>query len=132
MGKSSHGFLEGCIGVRAVVVENIHVLKPHSLQGLVTAADQVLATPPLSIRTWPHIVASLAGDDQLIPVRGKVPFQDGTKPLFCTSSRWTIIVRQIKMGNTIVKCSGENAPAYLVVSLCPKIVPESKGELRKA
>ena len=73
--------LHRCVGVRAVAVEDVHIVQPHALEALVEAGDQVLARSPLAVGAGPHVVAGFAGDHQLVAVAAQVLGQDSAKGL---------------------------------------------------
>ena len=66
--KRAHRLLDRGAVVRAVVVENVHVVEVHPLQGLVDGGDEVFPGSVVAVGSLPHVVSRLGGDDQLIPV----------------------------------------------------------------
>ena len=51
------------------MIEDVHIIKIHALQALIKAGDQILAAAMVAVRTLPHIVTGLGGDDQLVAMR---------------------------------------------------------------
>ncbi|MNL68076.1 hypothetical protein D3C87_1927410 [compost metagenome] len=57
--QGGHGFFQRRIRIRSMVIEDIHVFQPHTLQALIQAGDQVLFRAPIPIRPGPHGVTGL-------------------------------------------------------------------------
>ena len=92
MVQRHHGFFQRRFGIKTVRIEDIDVIETHAFQALVAGRDQVLARTPFAIGAAPHVIASLGGNDHLIPVGFEVGFQDVAKGLFGGTSGRAVIV----------------------------------------
>ena len=101
--QSAHGLLEGRLGVHPVMIENIDVLKAHSLKRLIEACQKILAAPPVPVRALPHRVACFGRDDHLVPVGQEIFFQDPAEVLLGTAGLRPVIVCQVKVRNSVVE-----------------------------
>ncbi|MNE27621.1 hypothetical protein D3C80_1210380 [compost metagenome] len=73
VGQGNGGFLQRGVGIEAVRIEDVDVIKAQALQALVQAADQVFArAAALPVRARPHVPTRLARDDQLVAVAAQV------------------------------------------------------------
>ncbi|MPN20718.1 hypothetical protein SDC9_168097 [bioreactor metagenome] len=76
-----HGLFQRSFRVWAVMVENIHILQPHTFEALVQTGDQIFARTPITVRPLPHGVTGFGRNDHLVPVRAKVFLHDHAKGL---------------------------------------------------
>ena len=106
-----------------MMIEDIYIIQPHSLQALVKACEQILSASPVPVRSRPHIIAGLRTDDQLISVCMKLILQNLSKILLCTSRLWTVVVCKVKMSDSIVKCCEAHLLHILINTGISKIVP---------
>ena len=113
------------------MIKNIYIIQSHSLQALVKARQQIFTASPVSIRSLPHIITRFGTDDQFISVRLEIFFQQFTKISLCTSIFRSIIIRQVKVCDSMIKCS-EHHLSHIFINTCiPKIMPESQRYLRQ-
>src|SRR5215217_7093188 len=77
--EGSHCLFERRFGVKAMTVEDIHVVEPHTLEGRVETGKHIFARAPFAIWAGPHIVASLGGDNELVAVGMEILFVEGSK-----------------------------------------------------
>ncbi len=122
-----HRLFERSLRVRAVVVENVHVIQPHALEALVEAGDQVLARAPIAVRPGPHVPPGFGGDDKLVAERGEVLFEDPAETLLRRSVGGAVIVGEIEMGNPQVEGAAQHRPAVLERFHGAPVVPQAKG-----
>ena len=91
--ECAHRLFEGCVGVEAVVVEDVDVVEPEAAEALVEAGQQVLAGAEVAVRARPHVPARLGRDDQLVAQAPEVRAQDRTEvrlgaPVAAARSCW--------------------------------------------
>src|SRR4030095_3756071 len=96
-----------------MVIKYIYIVESHALQALIEACKKVLLRTPVTIRSWPHVITCFCRNDELITVSRKIRSQDLSEILFCSTGRWSIVIRKIKMGNAMIECISENASAVL-------------------
>ena len=100
------------------MVKNIHIFQTHALQALVKACQKILAAAPVSIRAFPHIIACLCCDDQLITVWHQFFFQDLAEIPFRTSIGRSVIIGKVKLCDTIVKsCKAQLLHVFIIRSI---------------
>ena len=97
----------------------------HPLERLVQTRHQILAAAPFAVRTVPHAVTRLRRDKQLISVRTEIFIHQPTERLFRTTGRNTVVVRKIKMGDTVVERKTGDSAASLKWTFLSEIVPET-------
>ena len=121
--QCTNGLLQRCIWIRSVMVEDIHIIQSHTLQALIQAGHQVLFTAPVAVRSGPHIITSLRGNHQFIPVHTQILFQDTSEIFFCSTVYRSIVVRQIKMCDTVVKSGVTHVQHIVKIPIGSEIVP---------
>ena len=121
--QCTNGLLQRCIWIRSVMVEDIHIIQSHTLQALIQAGHQVLFTAPVAVRSGPHIITGLRGNHQFIPVHTQILFQDTSEIFFCSTVYRSIVVRQIKMCDTVVKSSVTHVQHIVKIPIGSEIVP---------
>ncbi|MPN48009.1 hypothetical protein SDC9_195613 [bioreactor metagenome] len=113
------------------MVKDVHVVKMHPFQALVEARDQVLAAAVVAVGAGPHVVASLRGDDELVPVGVPVPIHvDAKVPLRLAVGR-AVVVREVKVRHAAVKSGLAHALHGFVVVPRTKVMPEPQREQRQ-
>ena len=106
--ERAHRLLERRVGIEAVRVEDVDVVEPHAREALVEAREQILARPPLSVRAFPHVVAGLRRDHELVAVGPQVLAEQVAEVLFRRSVRRAVVVREIEMGDTEVERAADD------------------------
>ena len=86
----------------------------------------MLARAGLTIGARPHVVARLGGDDQFVPMAGKVLHQDAADVFLSRSRRRAVVVREIEMSDATVKRAVHDAPGLFKLIDMAEVVPESK------
>ncbi len=124
--QSPHGLLQGRLGIHPVMIEDIYIFQPHPLKALVQAGQQIFPAAPVSIRSRPHVITCFCADDQLVSVRSQIFFQYSPEILLRAAGRRPIIIRKIKMTDSVVKGSKTKFLHGFKVSGISKIVPESQ------
>ena len=82
-----------------MVVEDVDIVQTKSLKALIQAGQHVLARPEIPVGAWPHIPPRLGRDDQFVSIPGKILAQDTSGVDFSRPERWTVIVREIEVGD---------------------------------
>ena len=70
------------------------------------------------------MIASLGGNDHLIPVGFEICLENIAKRFFGRSGRWAVIVGQIKMRDAMIKCRVADRAFGVVGGVVAKIVPK--------
>ena len=107
-------------------IENVHIVQPHPLQALVTGCDQIFPATPFAIGARPHVVTCLRGNDQLVTIGCKIRLQNLAKGNFRAAEGRAVIVRQIEMGNAMVKGSPAHGLFDVMCGVIAKIVPKAE------
>lgn len=76
LGERTHGFFYRGVRVAPVTIEDVDVREPHPLQRLVQGSQQVFARAKVAMRAWPHGIARLGRDDQLVAIGGEIFAED--------------------------------------------------------
>ena len=117
------------------MIENIHIIKPHPLQGLIKACYEILPASPVAVGSRPHIVAGLGGDDKLITVSSEMLLKDLSEiPLRAPVFR-AVIIRKIEVRDAVIKGCETHLLHIGVVSRISEIMPQSQrqgGKLKPA
>ena len=61
-------FFQRCFRVVTMAIEQVHILKVHSLQALIQTSHLGFRGSLIAVRTRPHVIACLGGDEQFITV----------------------------------------------------------------
>ena len=122
--QGARRLFERGVGVRAVVVEDVHVIHAHALQRLVQAGDQVLATAVVAIRPWPHVVAGFGRNDQFVTVGLPVLLEMNAEIALRFSVGRAVIIGQVKVGDAVVEGCPEQALLDLEGRDVSEIVPQ--------
>ena len=135
-GQRTHGFFQRGVGVEAVAVEDVHVVQAHALQALVQAGQHVLArAAALAVGAGPHVVAGLAGDDQLVAVGLEVALQVLAKIGLGAAVGRAVVVGQVEVGDAQVKGRAQHVALGLEGRSVAEVVPQAQrdgGELEAA
>ena len=121
--QRTHGFVQRRVGIGAMMVKNIHIIQPHAFQTLIQTGDQILFRAKIPIRPIPHGVTGFGRNNQFIPIRAKIAFEDGAEVLLRRAGRRPVIIRQIKMRHTAVKRRAQGLPIMLKAVHAAKVVP---------
>ena len=121
--ERANGFLERNIQCRTMGIEDIDIIDTHSHQALFERCQQVLAGSARPIRTRPHVPTGFRGDDHLIPVARKVPFEDQSEILFRRPVGRTIVVGKVVMSDSPVKGTPDHRATGLEDVLTTEILP---------
>ena len=106
-----------------MVVENVHIIQVHPLQGLIQAGNQVFPAAVVAVGAGPHVVAGLGGNHQLVPVGAPVPIHVDAEIPLGLAVGWAVVVGQVKVGDAQVKGLAQNALLSAEGGDIPKIVP---------
>ena len=127
-GERAHGLFQRRFRVGAVAVKNIHVIQPHALERLVEAGQHILARAPFAIRTGPHIVAGLGGDDEFIAVGGEILPQQPAKGFLGRTGRRAVVVGQVEMRDAVVEGIPGDGAAVLEHVQAAEVVPPAQRD----
>src|ERR1035437_2633653 len=126
--ERSHGLFERSVGIGSVRVEDVDVVEAHPAQALVQAGCEVLARPPLAVRSGPHVVTGFGGDDELVAISAQVRGEDSAEVLLGRAVWRPVVVGQIEVRDAKVERPADYRPAGLQRSLVAKVLPEARSE----
>ena len=129
--QGAHGLLQRGLRIRAVVVEDVDIVQMHPLQALIRARNQVLSAAEVAVGAGPHVIARLGRDDELIPIGAPVAVHEDAEVGLGLSVRRTVVVGQIKMGDSRVKGRAQDLLLHAQGRDVPEIVPQAEGEPRQ-
>src|SRR6185369_8155023 len=112
-------------------IKDVDIVKPHAFEALIETGNQILARSPIAVRTFPHRVAGLGADQQLIAISGEIGLQDAPEILFGRTRRRTVIVGEIKVGDSEIEGPAQHRTAILEHINSAEIVPEAEGNRRE-
>src|SRR6185295_5336112 len=81
-----------------------------------------------AIRPRPHVVAGLAGNDQLVTKGGQVLAQHTAEVLFGRAGRRPIVVGQVEVGDAQIEGAAQQGAAVLKDIHAAKVVPQSQRD----
>src|SRR5450755_4272079 len=114
-----------------MAVEDIDILQAHARQRLVEAGQQVLAGTPFPVRPWPHVVARLGRDDQLVAIAAQVRAQDRAEVGLGGAIRRAIVVGQIKVRYPEVERAPDDRALQAGGPVITEVLPEPERNLGK-
>src|SRR5690242_13025527 len=106
------------------MIEDVDVLESHPLQTLIETRQQVLPGPPFPVRSGPHPVPGLGGDDEFVPVRGQILPQYPPERLLGGARRGPVVVREIEMRDTPVEGMEQHAMRVRELVHTAEVLPE--------
>ena len=124
--ERAHRLLEWCLGVDPMRVEDVDVLEPQSTQALIQAGHEVLARSVIAVRSWPHVVAGLARDHQLVTVRPQVRSEDPPEVRLRRAVRRAVVVGQVEMGDPAVERAPDDGPLGRERPIVAEVLPEAE------
>src|SRR5690606_23521211 len=131
VGERAHGFLEGGVGVGAVVVKDVHVVEAHALERGIERGEQVFARAPFAVGAGGHAVAGFGGDDQLVAVGREVVAEELAEGFFGGAGGRAVVVGEVEVGDAEVEGAAHDGAAGLVGVNAAKVVPEAEREQRE-
>ena len=114
-----------------MTIEEVDVVYPHTFQALVERGHQVFAAAPFTIRTRPHVIAGLCGDEELVAVGPEVFIHQASHRLLGRAVDRPVVVGQVEMGDTVVEGVVGNLAATLVGVDASEVMPEAEAYLRQ-
>ena len=129
--QRAHRLLQRRLGVGAVRVEDVDVVQPHALEALVEAGEQVLARAPVAVGSGPHVVARLAGDDELVAVGRQVLGEDPAEVLLRRPVGRPVVVGQVEVGDAEVERAAQDGPARLQRPVAAEVLPQAERDRRE-
>jgi hypothetical protein len=108
------------------MIEDVDVGQAHAAQALIQAGQQVLARPEVAVRTGPHVVTGLGGNDQLVAICRQVHLECAAECLFRRAVGRTVVIRQIEMGDSQVEGAPQHGAAVFQRIDAAEIVPQAE------
>src|SRR5262249_44888303 len=129
--ECGHGFFQRRFGIRSVMIEDIHVVDAHPTKTLIETGGQIFFLAPFSVRTRPQQITCLGRDNKFISIFCEVVPKNGAKCFFSRSRRGTIIVGQIEMSDSQIKCSTKHRSRVLKRVNASKVMPKPERNRRQ-
>src|SRR5689334_134977 len=114
-----------------MTIENIYVIKAHALEGGIEAGKHIFARTPLTIRTRPHIIACLGGNDEFIAIGVEILFVKFTKSHFSRTGRRTVVIGKVKMRDAKIEGTTGNGASIFNIVASAEVVPPTKRDRRQ-
>ncbi len=117
------------------MVEDIDVVEAHALERLVQAGDEVFARAEIAVRTGPHAVAGLGGDDQLVTVGAEILFEQQAERILGGAGHGTVVVGQVEVSDAQVEGAAGHGAGVLQPVDAAEVVPPAErdaGEFQSA
>ena len=112
-----------------MVVEDVHAIQAHALQGLIKGVQQVFPGAPHSpVRARPHLPSGLGGNDQFLTVPGEVLTEDTAEVELRGTRRRTIVVGQIEVRDAQVESLAQRGAHGGQRSVVTEVVPQPQGQ----
>jgi len=122
--QGAERFLERCVGVEAMVIEDVDVVDAEAAQALIQAGQQVLARSEVAVRPRPHVPSRLGRDHKLIAVRSEVGAQNATEIRLRTAVWGAVVVRQVEMGDAEVERAPQDGALAVDGAAVAEVLPE--------
>ena len=100
----------------------------HPAEALVQAGNQVFPASPVAIGPFPHVVAGLGGNEQLVPVGTPVCIHMAAEIGFRGAGGRAVVVGQVKVRDSVVKGGAEHGLLDGKRRLVPEVVPQAEGQ----
>ena len=126
--EGGQGFFEGGVRIKAMRVENIHIVELHAAQGGVQTGQEVLAAAPFAVGAGPHAVAGLGGDDQLVAVAGQVGGQDRAEGFLGRAGLGAVVVGQVKVRDAGVEGGADHRAGVVEGIDGAEVVPQAQRD----
>ena len=133
--ERAHRLLERRLGVDAVGVEDVDVVEAHAPEALIEARQQVLARAPVPVGPGPHVVAGLAGDDQLVAVGAQVVAHDQPERALRGPVGRAVVVGEVEVRDPAVERAPDDRARGLERPVGAEVVPQperDRGQLDAA
>ena len=115
----------------ASVIKDVYIIQSHSLQALIQACQQILSASPVPVRAIPHQISRFCTDHHLVSVSTHFFPEDSAEVFLCASIYRTVIICQIKMCDSVIKCGKAHLFHILIIIYTTEIMPETKCDRRK-
>ena len=125
------GLFQRSVRVRTVMVEDVHVVQAHALQGSVQGAHQVLARAAETVGRIIHYPTRLGRDDHFITEGTKIAGEDAAEVSFGGARFRTIVIGQIEMSNPPVIRRAQNLALRGQGTVVAEVLPKAKGNGRQ-
>ncbi len=130
--QRAHRLLQRRRRVGPVGVEDVDVVEAHPAQRLVQAGEHVLpSATALAVRAGPHVVAGLAGDDDLVPVGGEVVGQVAPEVGLRGAVGRAVVVGQVEVGDAEVEGAAQDRPLAVEGDVVTEVVPQPEADRRE-
>ena len=112
-----------------MTVEKVYVVEMHAAQRLVERCHEILARTPFAVRSGPHVVASLGGNEEFVAIRTEGVVHESSERLLGGTINGTVVVGEIEVRDTVVEGKAGDVAAALVGVYAAEIMPETETDL---
>ena len=126
--EGADGFLDRRIGVRAVRVEDVHVVQAHARQRLVGRGKDVLARSQVPVGSGPHVPAGLRGNDEFVAVGLEVPAHHAAEVLLGRPVRRAVVVGQVEVDDAVVKRVAQYLALGVEGAVVAEVPPQAEAD----
>ena len=126
--ERAHRLFEGSVRIEPVGIEDVDVVETHPAEALIEAGQEVLARSPDAIGSWPHVVAGLGRDDQLVPMAPEVRPEDAPEVRLCGPGRRAVVVAEVEMGHAAIECPQHDGALGVERTVVAEVLPQAKGD----
>ena len=127
--KGLQRLLERCLGVVAMAIEEVDIVEVHATQRLVEACHEILPRTPVAIRTGPHVVTRLGGDEEFVAVGTEVIVDESAHRLLSTAVGRSVVVGKVEMYDTVFEGISRDLAGTFVGIVGSEVVPKAKRNL---
>src|SRR4029079_6561900 len=88
------------------------------------------ARAPLAVGPWPHVVARLRGDHELVAVGSQIVREQTPEVLLGRAVGRSVVVGEVEVGDAEVECAPHDGALGLEWEVVAEVVPEAEREHR--
>src|SRR6478609_6455248 len=123
-----HRLLYGIIWPRPVGVEDVDMVQAESSQALVDRRQQMLPRGADSVRAWPHLVAGLRRDDELVAMSAEVFTKDAPEVRLGAAVRGSVHVCRVEVSDAAIEGPAKNRTARVERTTVAEVLPSAQRD----
>ena len=123
--QGAERLLEWGLGVRAVVVEDVHVVEAQAAQRGVEGAHEVLARTACAVGRGVHLEARLGRNNHLVTVALEVPSEVASEVLFGGAGTRTVVIRKVEVRDAVVEGRAKDGGLGVEGGVVAEVVPQA-------
>ena len=118
--------LQRCLRVVAMAVKEVDIVQSHSPETLVDTCHKVFARSPIAVRSRPHVVACLRGNEELVAIAKEIVTEKLAHRLFCRAVGRSIVVGKVEVSDAVVESVVRDVTRTLIAVIAAKVVPKAQ------